>query len=238
MNILICDDVRDEAVKLEKAIKQIDGLEANCIHFNNGEEALFFLQSGAKIDVCFLDIIMPQMNGTELAFNIRKMNANMAIVFLTTSNEYASEAFDVGAFHYLLKPPDVLKVKNILKCIDDAQKSADTAGIPISTRSINRILFFKEISYIEVIQNKVYFRLLDGSEIAVYYTLTEIMPQLMADGRFAQCQRSYVVNMDAVLQICGNEIFLKCGRKVPISRSYNNFKSQYFLHIFGEQNIL
>jgi len=233
MNILICDDMQDDAEKLVKAVKQADDSKVNCIHFDNGEEALSYLQTGAKIDVCFLDIIMPQMKGTELAFNIRKMNADMAIVFLTASNEYAAEAFDVGAFHYLLKPPDVNKVKNILKNIDEARKSADTAGIQISTRNINRFLLFKEISFIEVIQNKVYFRLLDGNEIAVYFTLTEIMPQLKADGRFAQCHRSYVVNMDAILQICSSEIFLRCGRKAPISKNYKGFCDFYLKRAMG-----
>ena len=232
MNILICDDIRDEALKLEALIKD-SGFDANCTFFDNGKEALSYIQSGAKIDVCFIDIIMPQMKGTELAFNIRRINTDMPIVFLTASNDYAAEAFEVGAFFYLLKPPDKRKVIKILNDIDAKKKSVDTAGIPVITRNTSRFLLFREISFIEVIQNKVYFRLLDGSETVLHSTFGEVLPQVMADGRFAQCHRSYVVNIDAITQIRSKEIILRCGRKVPIARSYKGFSDLYFKRGMG-----
>ena len=66
MNILICDDMRDEALKLENAIKGA-GFKINSVYFEKGADVLKFLKTGAHIDVCFLDIIMPEMNGIELA---------------------------------------------------------------------------------------------------------------------------------------------------------------------------
>jgi len=232
MNILICDDICDEAAKLEKIIKE-SGFEANYIFFDNGADALAYIKSGIKVNVCFLDIIMPGMKGTELASLLRKANYSGEIVFLSTSNDYAAEAFEVGAFFYLVKPPNAQKVAKVLNDIAESKKSADTAGIPISTSKITEFLRFREISFIEVINNKVYFRLLDGREIVLYCTLNEVLPQLLADERFAQCHRSYVVNMDAITQIHGKEIIFKCGRKAPVSRSYKEFNDFYLRRGMG-----
>ena len=91
MNILICDDIRDEALELEDAIKA-SGFEGNIICFDNGKNALAGILSGAKIDVCFLDILMPEMKGTELAQKMREAGFKGEVVFLTSTNEYAAEA--------------------------------------------------------------------------------------------------------------------------------------------------
>jgi len=235
MNVLICDDILDEAVKLENAFKEAD-FEINAVCFIKAQEALNFLKTGAHIDVCFLDIIMPEMNGIELAANMRAAGFNEEIVFLTTSKEYGVESYQVKAYYYLLKPvnaDDVVKILNEIKNGKDAQQK-QRAGIKIETRNITRFVYFDEISFVEVINKNVYFHLLDGSEIVIFTSLSEILPQLIADGRFAQCHRSFVVNLDAITQIHGKEIIFKCGRKAPVSRSYNDFNNKYFLRVFGD----
>ena len=156
------------------------------------------------------------------------------IVFLTSTNEYAAESYSVRAYYYLLKPPRTEKVAEILADIRDAHKSADTAGIIVVTRTLNTFLFFRDISHIEVKRNYVYFRLLDGSEIEVKAALTEFLPKLMEDKRFAQCHRSFVVNMNAVSVIHNREILMECGRKVPVSRSYMGFGRHYSEWVFGK----
>ena len=62
MNILICDDIPEEAQKLEEAINAA-GFKGNLVCFNRGADALGCILSGAKIDVCFLDVLMPNMDG-------------------------------------------------------------------------------------------------------------------------------------------------------------------------------
>jgi len=236
MNILICDDIHEEALKLEKAIKAA-GFEGDCSIFNRGRDVIAFIQEGAKIDVCFLDILMPDMKGTELARKIRAAQYKGEIVFLTTTNEYAAESYEVKAHSYLIKPPNAYAVSKVLNDITEAQRARDTAGIPITTRNMTRFLCFYEISHVEVKEKTVYFRLVDGTEIAVYSRLNDFLPQLMADGRFAQCHRSYVVNMDYISYIQGREVFLRCGRKAPISKHYSEFDKQYLNWIFGSRSV-
>ena len=156
------------------------------------------------------------------------------IVFLTASKDYGVESYQVKAYFYLLKPVNTQDVAKLLNEIKNSAQAEDTAEIKIETRNLTRFVHFYEISFVEVKNKNVYIRLLDGNEIVIFTSLGEILPQLMEDGRFAQCHRSYVVNIDAVTQIHGKEITLRCGGKVPVSRSYKEFNKQYFMRVFGE----
>jgi len=232
VNILICDDIRDEAQKLENAVKEA-GIGADLTCFIKAQDALDHIKKGAHIDVCFLDIIMPEMNGIDLAVNMRNAGFTGKIVFLTTSKDYGVESYQVKAYFYLLKPFNTEVVLKLLNEIKNDESVKDTAGIKIETKNVARFIHFYEISFVEVINKNVYFRLLDGSEVVIFASLSDILPQLNADGRFAQCHRSYVVNIDAVTQIRGKEITLRCGRKVTISRSYKDFSDLYFKRGMG-----
>jgi DNA-binding LytR/AlgR family response regulator len=223
-----------EAQALVDAVKAA-GFEGNITSFTNGADALSHIQAGAKTDLCFLDIIMPEMDGIVLARRLREAKYNGEIVFLTTTNEYAAESYQVNAHSYLIKPPTAQGIADILRKIEDAQKNADTAGIPVVTRNITRFLFFHEISYVEVMGKKVYFHLLDSSSIEINAAFYELLPQFLADRRFAQCHRSYVVNMNAVSYIHGKEVFFRCGKKAPISKSYAEFANQYIKWAFGKE---
>jgi len=240
MNILICDDIPEEAQKLKNAIKTSCGeIEVNVVFFEKAQDVLNHVKTGAHIDVCFLDIIMPEMNGIELARNMRAANFYGKIVFLTASREYGVESYQVKAYSYLIKPvntEDVTKLLNEIKnnsSIEDAPLPEQRAGMKVETRNMTRFVHFYEISFVEVINKNVYFRLMDGSEIVIFASLSDVLPQLMADGRFAQCHRSFVVNMDAITQIRGKEIFLRCGKKAPISRNHKEFSQLYFKRIFA-----
>jgi len=233
MNTLICDDIRDEG--LELAI-MASGIRGNCHYFDRATGALAHIKTGARVDVCFLDIMMPGMTGIELAKHIRIMEAAeradpREIVFVSASNEYAAECFELKAFSYLLKPPAPKKVKTILQEIFGIKQAKDVAGIPISTKAMTRFLYFREISFLEVINNKVFFHLVDGSEIAVISALSTLLPKIMEDRRFVKCHRSFVVNMNDTAIVQGNSMVMHSGRRIPISRTYAGFRDEYIEYL-------
>jgi DNA-binding LytR/AlgR family response regulator len=79
----------------------------------------------------------------------------------------------------------------------------------------------------------VLFCLTDGSEVQIAGDFSEIAPKLLADKRFAKCHRSFVVNMDAISGIQSNMAIMCCGKNVPISKNYSEFKKQYQNRLFG-----
>jgi DNA-binding LytR/AlgR family response regulator len=204
--------------------------------FNTPQAALDFIKTGKRPDVCFLDILMPDMDGVTLADNLRKNGYNGPIVFLTTSNEYAAQSYKVNAFSYLLKPPVKEEVAAVLRKLEDLKEKSDTAGIPVKTRNISKFILFRDISHVEVIKHNVHFRLADGEEIIVTCAFSEVTPGLLADGRFAQCHRSFVVNMDNISEIQNNTAVMNCGKSIPISKNYSGFKKLYEKRLFTAED--
>jgi len=225
MNILVCDDMKEDADRLA-ALIALSGFEAQTVIFTCPRQALDYFCSGATIDACFLDIIMPKMNGIKLAEKLRENNFANNIVFLTTSNDFASQSYQVQAFDYLLKPLTSEKVNNIMGKLKKSQESEDNAGLSIVTRGVARFVLFRDISHVEVIRHIVYIKLLDKSIIKIYAVFGKIEKQLLADSRFAKCHRSYIVNLNEIKTMINSELTMKNDSKIPISRSYSQVKDK------------
>ncbi|GKU82240.1 response regulator [Niallia sp. NCCP-28] len=116
MNIYIVDDEAIALDVLEIKIKKIVKFTPVTIKkFINPIEVLNEIKKGAAVDAVFLDIEMPGLNGIDLAEEIKEVNAEIDIVFLTAYNEYAVKAFELYALDYLLKP---VKSERLQKTLD------------------------------------------------------------------------------------------------------------------------
>jgi DNA-binding LytR/AlgR family response regulator len=235
LNILICDDIKSETAKLERLLNE-SGFDVKIVSFLCGHEALEYVRTGIVIDVCFLDIVMPEMNGIILAEQLRGQGFRGQIVFLSTSRDYGPEAFSVKAFDYLLKPPRPANVRNVLKRLADEKLRSDTEGILVRISKVARHILFRDISHVEVIKHYVYFRLNDGEEIEIYATLGEFAVPLLNDHRFAQCHRSYIINMSEIASIDDREVTMRCGKNIPVSKSYMELKKKFIKWMMENKN--
>ncbi len=100
VSIAVCDDEQFMCDMLEEKIKEALP-NAVVYKFSSGKE---LLDSAVQIDILFLDIQMPGMDGMEAARLFRRNWKQTLIIFITAAPEYVFQAFDVGAFHYLVKP--------------------------------------------------------------------------------------------------------------------------------------
>ena len=114
MRIAICDDEVSMVQILEEKIKKLLP-DAVIDKYLSGDE---LIASGSKPDILFLDIQMPGMDGMETAKVLRQDNENMILIFVTAAEEYVFQAFDVGAFHYLVKPFSDEKLKEVVTHLD------------------------------------------------------------------------------------------------------------------------
>ena len=121
--------------------------------------------------------------------------------------------------------------KDLVQLPENAEKT-NNQGIFVKTRQMSRFILYKEISHIEVIGHKVHFVLLNSEEIAISSTFQGILHKMLLDSRFGQCHRSFVVNMDAISGLEGNICIMYNGQKIPISKTYANFK-KHFMHFRG-----
>ena len=122
MRIAICDDEKNIRELIgNKVAKQYP--EADIVFFQSGEELLL---SDKHIDILFLDIQMSGRNGMETARELRKKDKSVILIFVTAVEEYVFQAFDVGAFNYIVKPIDDTKFVDVLCRAVDEWHSQDT----------------------------------------------------------------------------------------------------------------
>lgn len=129
MNILVVDDESYARSMLEEALAEV--AHGACIAcFASPRDALAYARQN-RVDVAFLDIEMPEMNGLFLAKNLKDIYAKTNIIFVTGYSEYANKAFSLRASGYIMKP------------IDSQQVLAELENLrnPIETASSTRVRF-------------------------------------------------------------------------------------------------
>lgn len=111
--ILAIDDDRTVLRLIEKAFEDSD-VELTAV--SNAEDGLPLLMDG-KVDVCLLDIMLPEMNGLELARKIRSIDARLPVIFITSmdDSDTAIEAMKLGAYEFCTKPLDISQVQDFVE---------------------------------------------------------------------------------------------------------------------------
>lgn len=110
-HFLVIDDDRTVLRLVEKAFAETDYQVTTC---NTAEKGLPLLVDG-QVDVCLLDIMLPEMNGLELARKIRSIDAKLPVIFITSmdDSDTAIEAMKMGAYEFITKPLDIQQVQDL-----------------------------------------------------------------------------------------------------------------------------
>lgn len=217
MLIAVCDDQPKDRARLAKTLRAIleeRRLAAELREYPSGEALLAALDRDA-FSVCFLDIFMEGISGVAAARHIRRRKLPTAIVFTTTSPDYMADGFEVGAVHYLVKPFTREAVETALeRCLYLAGEAERFVEVTVE-REPRRVLL-SALRYAEV-RNNACTLFLTAEKLTAYLTLEELS-RLLDDPRFLRCQRSFLVNLDHVAELRGNDFLLTDGARVPVSR--------------------
>lgn len=219
MNIAVCED---NAADMDAICGHIESYcEKNCymnnIHrFSSGEALLAAFSPGA-FDVIFLDIYLTGITGMYAARKIRETDPGCALIFITTSRDYALEAFSVRADTYVLKPASAGNIKNALDiCRRKFIKNSRFIKVSIG-RQPSMDIPLPGIRYIEVYNKEALFHM-GANVIKTRLPLDEIEDKL-GGGSFLRCHRCYIVNMNYVDDIRERDFLMKNGDIVPIRKS-------------------
>ena len=187
------------------------------------------ISSGFKPDILFMDIQMPGKDGMETARIVRRNNKDMILIFVTAVEEYVFQAFDVGAFHYLVKPFSDDKfeevVKRAIKTIgenssnenDDKYMMIQSAGSHIKVfcvilcmlrYSIERLLFIHEMLILSIMEN---------------YRIYVILQERIS----FRTHRAYLVHFKYVVKYDANCVTLENGTAMIAKQNYPEFVKQY-----------
>lgn len=244
--IALCDDETAELNKTEKILSAYERkhpeLDFMIESFESAGELLYMVEErNYAPDMIFMDIFMPGQDGTnvclgmEAAKRLRKMGNRAKLFFLTTSREYALEAFDVEASQYLLKPVAEDRITAALDRIvaETEEERKKYLLLKIEGRIVR--VAVKDIVYCEARGKTQSMYLVDGGEQLLRLTMTELYEMLSRYMEFVRIGAAFIVNMEYIDSLNAQDICLTTGKKIYLPRgAYKNLKELYFGYYCGD----
>ena len=228
MRLAICDDNMREQKELLQIIQDWD-TAYDTEYFSDGASLLRAAELTPHFDIVFLDIYMPGENGIDIAGTLREISPKTDIVFVTTSQDHALNAFSLAALHYLVKPVSAGDVAEAFRRFD-ALHPHRRKSISLHEKRGKQTVFLDEIRYLTSANHAVEISLADGRQIKVWLPLSELMQKLGKN--FLKINRGIVVNMDCIermgtdrcVLLDGTEFFLAVRERSAICAAYNDYR--------------
>lgn len=246
MNILIADDERPSRGELRYILDRF-APDATFYEAINGQAALDMIDKHA-IDVVFLDIKMPGIDGLSAAAKIMQEPDPPLIVFATAYDAHALRAFELAALDYVVKPfleqrleqtmkriRETLRERDLFLAKQDALRSYISAIMPQQTLSklwgerdnkTGLLVDYGQIMWVVAESKKVYIHTIKGANLLVKHTIKELEPKLAAHN-FARVHKAYLVNLDYVAEVVpwfsGTYLIRmtdEARTEIPMSRQY------------------
>ncbi|MCD8225457.1 MAG: LytTR family DNA-binding domain-containing protein [Clostridiales bacterium] len=234
--IVVCDDELLYLERLQTFLLRYakkNGLDFELLPFTSADQLL--VRYPDNVDLLFLDIAMPGVDGMAAAKEIRKYDTSVCIIFITTMYQYAIEGYAVRAFGFIKKPIREAELQHELTCALSAIEDKRAKEHVISIRCAGELhrIPISHISYCEVRNHQI----LVHTDSDVYQTrmsITEFEEKLAPLG-FFRCHSSFLVNGDYIKRIGVTELELRDGSLVPISqRRRKDFLSEISEYLGGK----
>ena len=222
-NCLVVDDEPLAAEIIEQHIQKIPQL--NCVGTCWNVIEAFKILKQEQIDLIFLDIQMPEINGVEF---VKSMSSPIDIIFTTAYRDYAVESYELNVVDYLLKPITFSRFfKSVMKFLDQneaAQRTSSNVQQPpeqeeyvfVSSQRKQVKILFSEVLYIESLKDYIHIHLFDKT-VSTKETISLFSQKLPSF--FLRVHRSFIVNIHQVSAYSHHNIEIKSD-EIPIGVSY------------------
>ncbi|MCI8718979.1 MAG: LytTR family DNA-binding domain-containing protein [Lachnospiraceae bacterium] len=239
MHIVICDDNIEDLLTLEKLIlkytARYPAISFETEKFSDASVLLHKIQKEKIADIYILDIIMSRISGIDLGSQIRKSDSKSMIIYVTSSDDFALDAYDIHAIRYLLKP---IHENNFFEALDFAIAYTgikESTAYLVKTKDGLISVLYSKIEYIENCSRRLKIHLTNGETITSIYIRTsfdEEIRELENDSRFLRVHKSFLINLNCVKQLTKNTVTMESSHTLPVSRSSAlDVKKQYLLFI-------
>ena len=220
-NIMICDDNIEIVNQIKNVLREylekssFGDFSFRFLTFENSENAVQSCQN-ERIDVAFLDIDMPRVNGFDIA-SLLKDTGDAVVVFVSSFDHlvYTSLRF---------KPLRFVRKKYLADEITEAMSAAMTeilarsGFLMLDAKHENERVLYRDILYVE--GNGNYVNLVLQNAVYKYRATMISMAEQLRAYDFLQCHKAYLVNARWIKAVMNEEIILQNGKKIRISRNY------------------
>ena len=231
LKIAICDDDTGDRERIAEDLRVYAAAhQEHSIEMTVYSSAFAMLDAFEKAgcpDIALLDICMPGMLGTELARDILRCSENTDILFLTTSSDYAVDAFALHAADYIQKPYTQEKLSASLDRVIALRQERTWLLLPCEGE-LHRIAL-EDVLYIETDGKRRSFSLASGRKLTARLTAAQLQDCLAGRRGMIPCGASYVVNLAHVRCFSGTDLIMDGGERIPVPRRLRaQIKQAYF----------
>lgn len=239
LTIVLCDDIELHLKQAEKRVTEIldrQDLQYELHLFHNAESLLDQIEFRTiRPDIAILDIEMSGEDGISLAKKLNAFDRKCSVIFLTGYLKYAPDAYETEHIWLVFKnraeehlEPALLKALDVYK-----NNQTVSPGIVVRDNRNSKVIPVEEILYITKVGRKAQVKCLD----AEYYDTRSpaaLIPKEMSE-YFLQCHQSYWVNFKMIAELDKEELVLKQGIRIPISRSHREEVRKKFFERYHYQ---
>ena len=222
VRIAICDDeekILDEVSGyIENYAKKKNNEEIQVFRFDTARSLIGALEDGGSFDIFVLDVYIGDEIGTALARDIRKLGIESPVIFVTTSIDHAPESYETGTLRYLIKPINPTK---FYEAMDAALASAERISkrlVKLKTENGVESINASHIISSEAHDHYQYVKLLNGEQLRLRSTVTELFTILSKFGGFIRVGNAYIINLRHVKNVSRTDVLLYNDISIPIPR--------------------
>ena len=192
-----------------------------------------------KFDLLILDIFMKPLNGIQVAQIVRKRDKDVAIIFLTSSEDFILEGYKVFAVGYFLKPfaENAAQFDKTFSFVfQKLLENKKNLTVKLKGSGLDVSISYKNIKFIEIDwQHRICIHLSD-KKLYPNATYEKIWAELQNDERFIECYHRIIVNMNFIKYMDGEDFILNDETRIPISqRKSKDSKRKYMNHLLNSR---
>lgn len=231
INFVLCDDddndLKTLRLSVENYIKQ-RGMSGEALCFSNPEDVLRYSEN-EESSIYLLDVIMPGTDGIKLAKRLRGYNNNSVVIYISSSREFALDAFSVHAFSYLIKPFDD---DQLFAELDESISKFGLTPRRLSVKTADGTILIElsDVVAVEYLAHRLLFHLINGETIERAYRRDSFDVQaeeIMRTGDFLKVSASYLVNSRNIQGVLADEFIMCNGMRYKITRKYASARQMY-----------
>ncbi len=226
MKVVVCDDCVEDLQTIETLLEQykesISDVDFAVEKYLDATVLYNKILVGEQADIYILDMIMSDRSGLDIGSLIRQADGDGVIIYITSSDDYALEAYGVHAARYLLKP---VSEETFFEAMNFARSYTGTRKehlFPIKTKEGTLSVSYSRIEYIENYSRTLNVCLDDGENIRSIFirkSFDEEIREIAGDRSFLQVHKSFLINMEHVKKLEQSEIVMESGKRIPVSKT-------------------
>jgi DNA-binding LytR/AlgR family response regulator len=236
--VAICDDDLESVHTLRSQVERFAknmSVEVNITEYPSGMNLLFnWADIKLKPNILYLNADMPGVNGISVAEELRRGGCNSEIIFYTDSQEEVFAAFDVDAFHYILKEDMPLeKQEAIFRRAVAKSHEKHEEHITFQYGGEHRTIKVGDIKYFTVALKVLTVYYGKDKTFEFYSNMEKVSDMLLCQG-FLRINKSTLINMEHIESRSGIDVVMKDGRAFPIGRKYRANAEEEFGYFFSK----